>query len=930
MTTFHIPENGSSSTVASPRTAGATSLTLVDGSAFGADFPKIVTVSRSGATLCILEATARSGATLTISGAIEGTADVDMVVGDVVQLRPTKLAMTEVHAAINAAEASIAANDTAIATKADDDAVVHLSGDPIRDKGGQLYNVASYGAVGDGTTDDTAAIAAAWAASSSCGPLFIPPGYNCRYNGTGLSCLSGGSAVILGAGRNLSRVTLGASSRLFDTALEVDHFHMEGLWVEGGLGGFRSTFAGSNSSDNQFLIIDCVFSGYTACAVETNSPDWPWIRLVRNQFYGSSAQTSIGVALTGWLDGGAVADNSFWDNRVGLKLGVSGGQGPAPNFAVARNNFMRIRPPAGGVPRVDVWVVPNPSGYANAGTGLIFDGDRFGNESLAAGDYRVLVADEGAGATNAARFPVLDADSAGFFSGVAFRQSSVYNDANAIPWLYSTTPNLAANSFNIITNGIYPAYLVQFRTPPTTWDEHRTNLIGVISAAGQGTAFAAQPVSNAPGFGTLIDPAGLAADPGHPLVHAGAGDAASYAPLLTAPLSSYTLATGNSATPVADRTGGTDAVEVSFSGDGQLFHAIPHTSLVAGRPAYLEFDLCAGATAPLAAGFVRVIDGSFNNYLKTFVVPTAAWRRLRFAWTPQTAAADVFVSIENPASNGGATGTIRYGRIRAYHAQEPMNVDGLMPGDVVVPAGHTFRGDGSGLTNVGSGISPGSVTLADMADMATASLLGRDTAGSGSPEVLSASAVATLLGLESAAFAATTAFDAAGAAAAVTPASLGLVIAPVTHQFLTGIGTDGVPSLSQPIFADIGGSLTVGQLPTTGLTITSHSGAIVADTDAAAVTMDMGASDKHTLLTTSAVGSSRTVAFANVTVGQMFTVEIVQDATGSRLVSWPAGVRWVNGNVAPTLATGANKADLLVFYCRSSGSYAGSLSLPNY
>jgi hypothetical protein len=44
-------------------------------------------------------------------------------------------------------------------------------------------------------------------------------------------------------------------------------------------------------------------------------------------------------------------------------------------------------------------------------------------------------------------------------------------------------------------------------------------------------------------------------------------------------------------------------------------------------------------------------------------------------------------------------------------------------------------------------IDPGVVTLAKMADMATDSFLGRDTAGTGSPEVLSVSTAKTLLGL---------------------------------------------------------------------------------------------------------------------------------------------------------------------------------------
>lgn len=61
----------------------------------------------------------------------------------------------------------------------------------------------------------------------------------------------------------------------------------------------------------------------------------------------------------------------------------------------------------------------------------------------------------------------------------------------------------------------------------------------------------------------------------------------------------------------------------------------------------------------------------------------------------------------------------------------------------------TYTGDvtGSGTTSVALTIAAGAVSLSKMADMATQSLLGRNTAGTGSPEVLSASTVRTILGL---------------------------------------------------------------------------------------------------------------------------------------------------------------------------------------
>jgi hypothetical protein len=103
-TTFHRPINGVSTTVVIARTAGVAPLVVADGSLFGATFPIIIAAIRADTVLSILEVTGRSGNTLTISAAIEGTTDVDLIVGDLIEMRPTALAITEIHAAVNTLE----------------------------------------------------------------------------------------------------------------------------------------------------------------------------------------------------------------------------------------------------------------------------------------------------------------------------------------------------------------------------------------------------------------------------------------------------------------------------------------------------------------------------------------------------------------------------------------------------------------------------------------------------------------------------------------------------------------------------------------------------------------------------------------------------------------------------------------------------------
>jgi hypothetical protein len=107
---YHVPENDASSTVATPRAAGGASLVLANASRFGdpadaTQWNKLATITRgprgSDTFVCILEVTGRSGNTLAISRAVEGP-DADVHVADNVYLAPTKLALTEIHAALDA------------------------------------------------------------------------------------------------------------------------------------------------------------------------------------------------------------------------------------------------------------------------------------------------------------------------------------------------------------------------------------------------------------------------------------------------------------------------------------------------------------------------------------------------------------------------------------------------------------------------------------------------------------------------------------------------------------------------------------------------------------------------------------------------------------------------------------------------------------
>jgi hypothetical protein len=92
-----------------------------------------------------------------------------------------------------------------------------------------------------------------------------------------------------------------------------------------------------------------------------------------------------------------------------------------------------------------------------------------------------------------------------------------------------------------------------------------------------------------------------------------------------------------------------------------------------------------------------------------------------------------------------------------------------------------------------------------------------------------------------------------------------------------------------------------------------------ADTDGATVTFDLNEPNMHTVT----LGGNRTFAISNETAGQRFIIRVLQDGTGSRLVStWFSTIKWAGGS-APTLTTTANKADVFGFIVTGTDTYDG-------
>jgi len=103
----------------------------------------------------------------------------------------------------------------------------------------------------------------------------------------------------------------------------------------------------------------------------------------------------------------------------------------------------------------------------------------------------------------------------------------------------------------------------------------------------------------------------------------------------------------------------------------------------------------------------------------------------------------------------------------------------------------------------------------------------------------------------------------------------------------------------------------------------SQRGEITTLTSGSTVTPDFAASNNFTLT----LGETLTFANpTNCTAGQSGSIFLVQDGTGSRVITWGSYFDWAGGT-APTLSTAAGSVDRLDYIVRSASSIHSVVTL---
>lgn len=142
----------------------------------------------------------------------------------------------------------------------------------------------------------------------------------------------------------------------------------------------------------------------------------------------------------------------------------------------------------------------------------------------------------------------------------------------------------------------------------------------------------------------------------------------------------------------------------------------------------------------------------------------------------------------------------------------------------------------------------------------------------------------------------------------------------------TWLGTPSSANLATAVTDETGsGSLVFGTSPTLGApTVNGYTEGVVTANTTTAYTISIASAGVQILTLT----GNCTYTFPTATAGKSFMLLQLQDATGSRTVTWPSSVKWP-ANTAPTITSTASKGDKFVF--TADGTYWwGSVAGQNY
>jgi hypothetical protein len=153
----------------------------------------------------------------------------------------------------------------------------------------------------------------------------------------------------------------------------------------------------------------------------------------------------------------------------------------------------------------------------------------------------------------------------------------------------------------------------------------------------------------------------------------------------------------------------------------------------------------------------------------------------------------------------------------------------------------------------------------------------------------------------------------------VSPGAIAVPAASVTA------GTFGAGSYTFPASVTVTTNLTAtGGTTTTGVLNATRLKATRSTVSNAGGTLSFAAANHHRITMT----GNGTITLSGGETGGVYTVEVLQDGTGSRTVSWSSNIEWPSA-ATPTSTTTANRKDVFTFFYDGS-KYLGQTFGQNY
>jgi hypothetical protein len=226
-------------------------------------------------------------------------------------------------------------------------------------------------------------------------------------------------------------------------------------------------------------------------------------------------------------------------------------------------------------------------------------------------------------------------------------------------------------------SGTAPTWILYFQFLPATADPFAvTNSVGPIQYGAIGQSYLTTPSNNP--LVRVVDQFEQFHYSTLPQGHPGGGNAAGFIGCYTAATPTTNKSTGATTTTITDALGGSNAVEVTYAASSDFVY-YNLTGAVATLPLWIEFDLKPGTLTPLA--FLDVVGAASGatRYQRRIPIPaTGGWVGYRFPmWK-----LDALNQLHFRPST--AAGSVQLGRVRAYHAREPLPMDLTLPAAEVV------------------------------------------------------------------------------------------------------------------------------------------------------------------------------------------------------------------------------------------------------